>query len=332
MKKITRKKFLRAFGTLLAGGSVAGVTGVVASKGFKSADDVSQSGGGTAGTSGDGYVSPYRQIASFDTGGTVEAFDEYKGQLYIATSGKILVTDSYGKAQATFAVETPVRDMAVDNDGMWLLHPKSVRLLSHEGIQIRTWEACSDLSDYCSMALAGDGVFVTDKENKNIVKYTRDGALVKFIESPNRFIIPSLTFGIGYAKGLLYCANSGRHQIEKYTLDGEYKGCFGVAGSKPGAFCGCCNPVHLTCTKTGEIITSEKGVPRISCFSDEGVFRSILLDSKTLGGGFTSYETKISGDKVFAAGKNKITYYRYDPQLAAVGACGDCGVECPLKI
>ncbi|MDR2472986.1 MAG: hypothetical protein LBD53_05380 [Tannerella sp.] len=331
MEKITRKKFLRAFGTLLAGGSVVGVTGVVANKGFKPAYDASQSGSETV--ADNSYMSPYRQIASFQTDGEIEAFDEYKGNLYVATCGKVLLTNSYGKSIAELPINNGdnVRDMAVDDDGVWLLHPKSVRLLSHEGVQIRTWEACSDMSDYCSMAIADNCVFVTDKENKNIVKYTRNGDLVKFIESPNRFIIPSLTFAIGYAKGMLYCSNSGRHQIEKYTLDGEYKGCFGTAGSKPGAFCGCCNPVHLTCTQTGEIITSEKGVPRISCFSDDGIFRSVLLDGKALGGGFKSYETKISGDKIFAAAKNKITYYRYDSQLAAVGACGDCGVECPLK-
>ncbi|MDR0682944.1 MAG: hypothetical protein LBG15_14010 [Dysgonamonadaceae bacterium] len=328
MGKITRKNFLRTFGTLLAGGGVAGVTGIVADKGFKPVYDPTQ--GDSADALGN-YVSPYRQIASFGTDGTVEAFEEFMGDLYIATKGKVYVTDIYGEMKTEFANILPVRDMAVDGEGIWLLHPKAVQLLSHDGTPVRGWEACSDLSDYCSLALAGEHVFVTDKENKNIVKYTREGVLIKFIDSPNRFIIPSLTFGISFTKGMLYCSNSGRHQIEKYTLDGEYQGCFGMAGSKPGAFCGCCNPVHLTCTETGEIITSEKGIPRISCFSADGVFRSILLDSKALGGGFASYETKISGDKIFAAGKNKITYYRYDSQFAAVGACADCGVECPLR-
>ncbi|MDR1779927.1 MAG: hypothetical protein LBR50_04245 [Tannerella sp.] len=327
MENISRKKFLRTFGTLLAGGGVAGVTGVVASKGFAPVSHAEAEIDEAA-----AYISPYRRIADFEVDGAIEAFDEYGGKLYVATTGIISTTDSYGKLLSSFAsTDVPVRDMEVDEAGIWLLHPKAVSLYSFDGVRVRGWEACSELSDYCAFALAGDFVYVTDREQKNIVKYTREGGLVKFIDSPNRFIIPSRTFGISYAAGMLYCSNSGRHQIEKFTLDGEYAGCFGAPGSKPGAFCGCCNPVHLTCTETGEIITSEKGIPRISCYSADGVFRSILLDGKALGGGFTAYEAKVSGDRIFAAGKNKVTYYRYDSQLAAVGACADCGVDCGLR-
>ncbi|MDR0815262.1 MAG: hypothetical protein LBN37_05880, partial [Bacteroidales bacterium] len=138
-------------------------------------------------------------------------------------------------------------------------------------------------------------------------------------------------FGIEYANGLLYCSNSGRHQIETYTLNGEYKGKFGSAGGGPGAFCGCCNPVYLTCTPTGEIITCEKGNPRVSCYGADGKFRSILLDSRTLGGGYAAYEAKVAGDRIFAAGRDIITVYSYDKQLAAAGDCAGCAVDCGLK-
>jgi hypothetical protein len=332
MQNISRKKFLRSFGAVLAGGAVAGVSGIVIKNNIQK-DGLVVDTNQVKSSANDGFVSPYKQIAAFSAGGTIEAFDQYDGKLYISTVNAVSVYDDYGKQLSQFAVKYGItRDMAVDREGVWLLRPTSILFYSFEGEILREWEACSALSDYCSFTLAEGFVFVTDRENKNITKYTREGGFVKFIDSPNRFIIPSLTFGIEYANNLIYCSNSGRHQIEIYTLDGEYKDKFGSAGGGPGAFCGCCNPVHLTGTPTGEIITCEKGNPRISCYGSDGKFRSILLNSKSLGGGYAAYEAKIADDKIFAAGSDMITIYSYDKQLAAASDCVGCKVNnCRLR-
>ena len=115
---------------------------------------------------------------------------------------------------------------------------------------------------------------------------------------------------------------------------------FGEAGLAAGRFSGCCNPVYVTASPTGEILTSEKGVPRISCYSPSGEFRSILLDEKTLGGGRDAYEMRIlDNDKIVVAGKNSISTYQYDIQLAKASAqassssaCALCGIDCPLRV
>jgi hypothetical protein len=329
MQNISRKKFLRSFGAVLAGGTIAGISGVAINNSIHGlAIDANKA----KSPANDGFVSPYRKIASFSVEGTIEAFEQYENKLYVSTVNAISVYDDYGKRLSQFSVKYGItRDIAVDREGVWLLRPTSVLLYAFDGELVREWEACSELSDYCSFALAGDFVFVTDRENKNMAKYTREGGFVQFIDSPNRFIIPSLTFGIEYANGLIYCSNSGRHQVEIYTLNGEYRGKFGSAGGGLGAFCGCCNPVHLTSTPTGEIITCEKGNPRVSCYGSDGKFRSLLLDSKILGGGYAAYEAKVAGNKIFAAGRDVVTIYSYDKQLAAVGDCAGCGIDCGLK-
>ena len=331
MDNISRKKFLRTFGSVLAGGVVTGVSGVVIANKTRN-DTLTVAPDRVLAPSAGGYVSPYKQIAAFSVDGSIEAFEQYGGKLYVATVNAVSVFDEYGKRLSQMTVEYGItRDMAVGDDGVWLLRPASILLYSFDGTPVRKWDACSELSDYCSFTLAGDFIFVTDRENKNIAKYTRYGNFVAFISSPNRFIIPSLTFGIEYANGQLYCSNSGRHQVEIYTLDGEYKGSFGSAGGKAGAFCGWCNPVHLTGTPTGEIITCEKGNPRVSCYSADGKFLGLLLDKKSLGGGYAAYEAKISGYRIFAAGRDMITVFAYDRQLAAVGDCAGCGVDCVLR-
>ncbi|GHU88704.1 hypothetical protein FACS1894155_04100 [Bacteroidia bacterium] len=332
MENISRKKFLKTVGSVVVGGSIAGVSGFVIKENLWKNGLVPASVKDMDTTGDENFVSPYKQIASFATVGNIEAFEQYGGRLYIATANTISITDDYGKPTLHFTVkEGIIRDMAVGEDGIYLLRPYSIEVYSFAGKLVREWKACSEHADYCSFALAENFVFVTDKDNKNICKYTSEGDFVKFIESPNRFVIPSLTYGIAYAGGKLYCSNSGRHQVEIYTLDGEYTGKFGSPGGNPGAFCGCCNPVHLTYTPSGEIITSEKGNPRISCYGGDGTFRSILLNNKTLGGGTAAYEAKVAGDKIFVAGKNLLTIYAYDSQLAAAGACNDCNAKCGLK-
>jgi hypothetical protein len=328
MGNISRKNFLRKMGSIVAGGSIAGVSGVVISKNLKSENPTQPHNDNS-----ENPASPYKPTVVFTApGGTVEAFDCHNGKLYAAGNNTITVMDDYGKTLARFDDPNGLtRDMAVDETGIYLLRPDAVTVYSHHGEPIRQWEACSSLSDYCSMALAGEFLFVTDRDNKNICKYTRQGEFKQFIESPNRFIIPSLTFGIAYAGGNIYCANSGRHQVEIYSLEGNYKGKFGAAGSGQGHFCGCCNPTHLAATPNGEIITSEKGSPRISCYSPGGNFQSTLINNKMLGTNTAASKVKVAGAKLFTACADKITVYEYDPQLAATGSCSGCGVNCLLR-
>jgi hypothetical protein len=334
MEQISRKKFLRTVGSIVAGGTVVGVSGVMLRKSMASSRLApSPSTADSAAASESGFVSPYKQIATFAAQGDIRAFEQYGGRLYVAAANAVSVTDDYGKLLHRFpAGEGVIRDMAVRAEGVYLLRPAAVQVYSHEGALVREWEACSELSDYCSFTLAEDFVFVTDRENKNVCKYTTAGQFVRFIGSPNRFIIPSLTFGIEYVNNRLYCSNSGRHQIETYTLDGEYLGAFGTPGGAPGTFCGCCNPVHLACTPTGEVITSEKGNPRISCYGGDGAFRSMLLDSRALGGGHAAYDVKVLDDRLFVAGKDRVSVFRYDEMLASVSAsaCAGCAMDCAL--
>jgi hypothetical protein len=328
---ISRKKFLQICGSVLAGGSILGVGGALLHKNvIPSENNLIPKEGATRLDKGTDS-SPYKLVSSFSVPGKVECFELYNDKLIVAASNSIFIYDQMGALLNNFAVGDNLRDIAVENDFIYLLFPTRIEVRNEHGDRLQEWEACSEQSDYCSFTTAPGFVFVTDAANKNICKYTNEGNFVKFIKSPNNFIIPSYTFGITHIDGTIYCSNSGRHQIESYTLDGDYISSFGKAGGATGMFCGCCNPVHLAHTSTGEIITSEKGNPRISCYSSDGKFRSLLLDSKILGGGNTAYDVKVHEDKLYVAGKNLISTFQYDRILAAKTACSDCGVDCPLR-
>jgi hypothetical protein len=331
MNDLSRKKFLRTIGSMVAGGAVVGVSGALITRKSIAPVFLDSAAGSAYLSETKAFVSPYKRVSSFAIPHDVKAFEQYADRLYVAVTNEVMVFDYYGKLLHRFPAGEVIRDMAVGEEGIFLLYPARVEVYTQEGKPLMEWEACSELSNYCSLALAPGCVFVTDMANKNICKYTSEGAFVKFITSPDAFIIPSLTFGIVHANDRIYCSNSGRHQVECYTLSGEYAGAFGCPGGAPGLFAGCCNPVHLAYTANGEIITSEKGNPRISCYGSDGTFRSLLLDSNLLGGGHAAYDVKVWEDRLFIAGRDKVSVFRYDKRLSNATACGGCDVVCPLR-
>jgi hypothetical protein len=330
-KKISRKEFLQIGGSVVAGGTILGLSGVTLWKNYNHKTNSINHPAVGPGLTTEEFQSPYKLVASFSIPGQVDTFELYGDQMIVSIPDNILIYSYTGTLHSKFGIAGDLRDLSVANDKIYLLFPSRLEVYSTKGKLLNKWEACSENADYCSMAVGGNAVFVTDAVNKNICKYSPDGRPEGFIESPNRFIIPSYSFGITYYGGIIYCSNSGRHQVEKYTTEGEYLGSFGEAGGAAGKFCGCCNPVHLSYTSTGEIITSEKGDPRISCYSKDGKFQGQLLDSKILGGGHVAYRVKVAGNKLFVAGKSLISTFQYDNSLASKTACSTCGIDCPLR-
>lgn len=256
------------------------------------------------------FSSRYTQVSSFDLPQEINRFELHEDKLYISAGQSIYICDTAGNQLVSFTVRPDVRDITVDAERIYVLYPTLIEVYLANGTLVHEWEACSELSDYCSLALAGDFVFVTDAENKNICQYTIEGNFVRFIKSPRDFIIPSYSFDIESRNDTVYCVNSGRHLVESYTLDGKFIAAFGGPGGEPGFFAGCCNPAYITFTPQGELIASEKGNPRVSSFERNGTFREILLNSRLLGGGNKAYEVRTDGSRLFAAGKKTILVFK----------------------
>jgi len=252
---------------------------------------------------------PYEKTGSFNVPGEINRFELHDNNFYIITSNGVYIYDNEGNQISGFQVKEEARDIAVRGSNIFILYPTLIEVYSADGELNRYWEACSELSDYWAFTLAGDYVFVTDAENKHISQYTIEGNFVKFINSPINFIIPSYSFDIASLNDTIYCVNSGRHLIEKYTLDGEFIASFGGPGGAEGYFSGCCNPVYITFSPEGDLLTSEKGNPRISSFSRSGEFNQILLNSRAMGGGNTAYQTISTADKLFVASGNAISVF-----------------------
>jgi len=278
-----------------------------------------------------GEPSPYKKINTIKVKSEIIRFDLSEDNIFIAVNHSVMIYNKTGTLVKQFPVEQEIRDIKVEDDRIYLLYPAEIEVFTIEGEMIDGWKARRINSDYCSMALTSEYVFVTDAGNRQICKYTKDGDYLSVILSPDGFIIPSYSFDILNIGDTIYCVNSGRHLIERYTLEGEFIASFGKSGSEAGSFAGCCNPSFLASTTNGDLLTSEKGNPRISCFSRDGQFKALLLGGKALGGGVKAYSLKVQDDRIYVAGKNALSVFVYDPQLAAQSACAGCPSDCPLR-
>ncbi|MBP5387379.1 MAG: hypothetical protein J6Y97_08370 [Prevotella sp.] len=335
-KNMSRRKFLQVSGSLMIGAAFAGVIGRSLWKLFNSPGDLfydaKTAKRNKAKEEMANYVSPYRLTSGFIAPDVITALEVLDKQIVIATPNNILLYGLDGSLDENFAIRSDLRDMAVFAGKIYLLFASRVEVYDPQGNLLQEWNACSDDADYCSLTVFDAGVFVTDAQAKNICQYHLDGSLARFIESPKGFVVPSYSFGITNLNGSVFCSNPGRHQVEQYTAKGEFVASFGKSGIGAGEFSGCCNPVQITTTATGELLTSEKGLPRISCYASDGTFRSILLDDKALGGGHAAYDVRMMDNKLIVTGANKVSVFQYDNRRSAQTQCGSCTVDCPMKV
>ena len=335
-KNMSRRKFLQVSGSLMIGAAFARVIGRSLWKMLNNPGelfyDAKTATRNKAIEEMANYVSPFRRTSGFIVPDDITALEVFDHQIVIATPNNIHLYALNGSLEENFAIRSDLRDMAVYAGKIYLLFASRVEVYDPQGNQLQEWNACSDDADYCSLTVFDEGVYVTDASAKNICQYRLDGSLARFIESPKGFVVPSYSFGITHLNGSIFCSNPGRHQVEQYTAKGEFVASFGKSGVGAGEFSGCCNPVRITTTATGELLTSEKGIPRISCYASDGTFRSILLDDKALGGGHAAYDMQMMDNKLIVAGANKVSVYEYDNRRSAQTLCGSCTVDCPMKI
>ncbi len=96
------------------------------------------------------------------------------------------------------------------------------------------------------------------------------------------FVVPSPYFDLAVSRDRLLIANPGRLRIESYTFDGHFESSWGQPGMAIDHFCGCCNPVYFARLPDGGIITSEKGLARVNCYTGTGVFKGAVAGPETL--------------------------------------------------
>jgi hypothetical protein len=169
-----------------------------------------------------------------------------------------------------------------------------IEVFDLSGARKAKWNAYNDRSFLTSIVVIGDEIFAADAENKVVLRYDRYGSLLNTIGKKDRengidgFIIPSMYFDIAVGPDSeLWAANTGRHELERFSFDGKLISFWGKASMQLEGFAGCCNPVHFAIMPDGQFVTYEKGLDRIKLYNQAGEYACtvsgpVYTDEKSL--------------------------------------------------
>ena len=185
-----------------------------------------------------------------------------------------------------FALNTtsPVHCVFLDENGdLYLGMNDHVEIYDNGGGKIAYWESLGEEAIITSIAVSRDYVFVADAGNHIVWKFDKYGKKEKRIGDKNEakdipgYLIPSPFFDVAIdPDGFLWVANTGRHSLENYTLDGGLRTAWGEFSMEIEGFCGCCNPSHFVILEDGSFVTSEKGIARVKVDNRLGNLVSVV--------------------------------------------------------
>ena len=119
--RISRKSFLRICGSVIAGGSILGVTGNLLWKMFTRPDDIFYGVDKKSTTINRSHVnnivSPYRKVSAFKISDQIDAFDLYEGRLIVAAPNNIYVYEPSGALVSNFCILRGWKSMIWKADG-----------------------------------------------------------------------------------------------------------------------------------------------------------------------------------------------------------------------
>jgi hypothetical protein len=205
-------------------------------------------------------------------------------RIYVSGSDSVLVFNNDGTTRSSFKSNAPIRCLAVDEShGLYLGMEDHIEVYDQKGMRQASWEFLGDQAIITSVALSAKGVFVADAGNKIVWKFDNSGTRLQRIGDKDEakdipgFIIPSPYFDVAIdPDGFLWVANTGRHSLENYTPDGDFRSSWGGFGMEIQGFSGCCNPSHIVILEDGSFVTSEKGLPRVKVYNRIGDLVSVV--------------------------------------------------------
>ena len=204
--------------------------------------------------------------------------------IYVSGDEAIHIFSSDGIHQSTISVDGPVHCLAVENNrDVYAGMNDHVEVYDSDGIKKAEWDSQGSEAIFTSIALSKDFVFVADAGNLIVWKFDKTGTLLQRIGERDEnkdipgFIIPSPYFDVAVdPDGFLWAADTGRHSLENFTLDGGFRTSWGEFSMDLEGFCGCCNPSHFIILEDGSFITSEKGLARVKVYNQLGEMVSVV--------------------------------------------------------
>lgn len=224
-----------------------------------------------------------------------------KGDIFVGGESFITCLEPGLFQKWSIKTEEPVTALSVSDQILYATTKETILLVSLEGKITGEWGPYESNSLITSVSSNNEYVAFADASNKRIFILKKDGEVVHMIgHTGQKFIIPSPYFDVVLTgNNILYAANTGMHRVEEWTVDGKMTDTFGVAGLAPDAFCGCCNPAHITAYGDG-LITAEKGINRIKTIDGDGEFVELVSSVNDFVPS-VPLDLAANGDKIYGA-------------------------------
>ncbi len=205
-------------------------------------------------------------------------------RLYVSGVDSIVILSLDGRILDTLETPEPARCLAVDeNQDLYAGMTDHVEVYGPDVSGPIRWEALGTEAILTSIAVTSDFVFAADAGNRIVWRFDKSGKNPMRIGDKDAardipgFIIPSPFFDVGIdPDGFLWAANTGRHSLENYTLEGGLRTVWGEFSMAIEGFCGCCNPSHFAILDDGSFVTSEKGIARVKVYNRLGEMTGVV--------------------------------------------------------
>lgn len=204
--------------------------------------------------------------------------------IYVSGENSVLILNRDGSIRSTISTDAPVHTLSVDeNRDLYLGMDDHIEVYDRKGAKKAHWESLGEDAIITSIALSKKNVFIADAGNHIVWKFDKSGSRLKRIGGKNEakdipgFVIPSPFFDVAIdPDGFLWVANTGRHSLENYTEEGDWRSSWGEFSMEIEGFCGCCNPSHFVILDDGSFVTSEKGIVRVKVSNRLGNVVSVV--------------------------------------------------------
>jgi len=204
--------------------------------------------------------------------------------MYVSGDDAVHILHADGNLHTTLSTGGAVRCLTVDDSlNIYLGMNDHVQIYDKNGVKTAQFESLGINAVITSIAVTEDYVFVADAGNHIVWKYDKLGNQKGRIGERDEvkgipgFVIPSPFFDLSIdPDGFLWVVNPGRHSLESYTVEGDFRSSWGEFSMEVEGFCGCCNPAHIAILDDGRFVTAEKGIPRVKVYNRLGNLVSLV--------------------------------------------------------
>ncbi len=223
----------------------------------------------------------------------IYGFSYKNGKIWLIADNMLRIISVNGQELLRVELDNTPHCIAGTNDHNIIIGFNNyLALYDLNGEELLRSDIISESSDFTSVAISNDHIFVADAGRKKVLVFDADLQKTdsftgeSIVSDHHGFILPSGYFNLAVNKeNELWVTNPGVLAIQHYAANGRLRRYWGEPSFGLNGFSGCCNPYFISFMSDGSFVTSEKGLVRVKIHKPSGEFSSVVAAPKSFPGG-----------------------------------------------